>query len=196
MRFAYRLVLLCAGFNILLLVTTSEAAAQTRYPLINRFLATTGDIDRFLAPDKESITRPRTRSNGTRKASIDALLYDAIIDRIGLPYRSTGTDDRGYDCSGFVWRVYQEAGIDFRRGSARTLWEMLPEARDGDEMEFGTLVFFKDLGHVGIVRDAWSFYHVSSSKGVERAFFSGYWGDRVIGFRTVPLPKRKIRPRY
>ncbi len=198
MRNAYRLVLLCAGFNFFLLVT--EASAQTRYPLINRLLSSSISIDRLIerniSPDKESVVRPRPRPYGSRKATMDALLYDAIIERIGIPYRSTGTDDRGYDCSGFVWRVYQEAGIDLKRGSAKMLWEMLPEIEEGDESEFGTLVFFKDLGHVGIVRDAFSFYHVSSSKGVERAFFSGYWGDRVIGFRKVPLPKRKIRPRY
>lgn len=195
MRLAYRLVLLMVGFNLSLLVMASKADAQTRFGVVNRLLAATGNIERALSPDIDSVARPRTRSTRMKKAEIDALLYDAIIDRIGLPYRSSGIDDRGYDCSGFVWRVYQDAGIDFKRASARMLWESLPEPDQEEVSEFGTLVFFRELGHVGIVRDAFSFYHVSSSNGVERAFFSGYWGERVTGFRKIPLPERKVRPR-
>ncbi len=116
-------------------------------------------------------------------------MYDAIRDRLGAPYRPNGTDDRGYDCSGFVWRVFQEVGIDLARTSARTLWETLPEATEEEAALFGTLVFFKGLNHVGIVRDGYSFYHASTSQGVVRSFYSGYWGDRVIGFRRVPLTR-------
>jgi cell wall-associated NlpC family hydrolase len=127
------------------------------------------------------------------------MLYGAIQDRIGIPYRANGTDDRGYDCSGFVWRVYQEAGIDLKRNSAKSLWEKLPEASENEETQFGTLVFFEGLSHVGIVRDGFSFYHASSSQGVIRSFYSdysNYWGKRIIGYRRVPLSARKIRPRY
>ena len=60
---------------------------------------------------------------------------------------------------------------------------------ENEETEFGTLVFFEGLTHVGIVRDGYSFYHASTSQGVVRSFYSGYWGDKVIGFRRVPLPK-------
>jgi cell wall-associated NlpC family hydrolase len=141
-------------------------------------------------------SRPKIRSRDRSErrerqveAEIEALLYEAIQDRLGVPYRSNGTDDRGYDCSGLVWRVFQEAGIDLTRTSARSLWEKLPKANEEEEMQFGTLVFFKGLNHVGIVRDPYSFYHASTSQGVVRSFYSGYWGDRVIGFRRVPLPK-------
>lgn len=159
-----------------------------------------GEKMRFsLSAESERITG-RGAGFSTVKATVDARLYDAIQDRLGIPYRANGTDDRGYDCSGFVWKVYQEAGIDLKRTSARTLWERLPEADEKDETEFGTLVFFEGLGHVGIVRDGYSFYHASTSQGVTRSFYSdysNYWGKRIIGFRRVPLgQKRKIRPRY
>jgi hypothetical protein len=127
---------------------------------------------------------------------IESLLYTAVRSRIGLPYRPGGTDDRGYDCSGFVWRVFQDAGIDFERGSARKLWQTLPKATEEEESLFGTLVFFKGLNHVGIVRDADSFYHASSSQGIVRSHFDEYWGDRVIGYRRVFAPvKKKLRMR-
>lgn len=121
----------------------------------------------------------------------ESLLYEAVRSRVGLPYRSRGIDDRGYDCSGLVWRVFQDAGIDFERVPARKLWQTLPTATEKETKQFGTLVFFKGLNHVGIVRDAHSFYHASSSKGVVRSYFDEYWRGRVIGYRRVFAPVKK-----
>jgi cell wall-associated NlpC family hydrolase len=168
----------------LLMFVGQHAKAQNRKPEYGFYSVPAGDFSRsfFLGPKLHS----RGRS-ARRNEEIEALLYGAIQDRLGLPYRSSGTDDRGYDCSGFVWRVFQDVGIDLSRTSARSLWEILPEATGEEEMQFGTLVFFKGLNHVGIVRDGYSFYHASTSQGVVRSFYSGYWGDRVIGFRRVPL---------
>jgi cell wall-associated NlpC family hydrolase len=116
-----------------------------------------------------------------------SVLRSAILNKLGIRYRFFGTDDKGYDCSGFVWRVFQETGIDFQRVAARTLWSQLPEAVGDETKQFGTLVFFNDLKHVGIVRDANSFYHSSSSKGVTVSEFAGYWEQRIIGYRRAPL---------
>lgn len=116
-----------------------------------------------------------------------AMLRSAILNKLGIRYRFYGTDDNGYDCSGFVWRVFQEAGIDFERVAARSLWSQLPEAVGEETKQFGTLVFFNDLKHVGIVRDAQTFYHASSSKGVTISEFAGYWEKRITGYRRAPL---------
>jgi cell wall-associated NlpC family hydrolase len=158
---------------ILLTITGQSAKAKTKEKRSGKSQAGIKYISR---------TRPRLANPS---AITEARLYAAIQERLGLPYRTRGTDNRGYDCSGFVWRVFQEAGIDFERSSARTLWQNLPEADEDEKTNFGTLVFFKGLNHVGVVRDAYSFYHVSSTKGVVRSFYSEYWGNRVIGFRRI-----------
>src|SRR5947209_8107898 len=45
---------------------------------------------------------------------------DAAIKGVyGLPYRYGSTGPNSYDCSGFVWKVFQDAGINFTRESAR-----------------------------------------------------------------------------
>jgi hypothetical protein len=121
------------------------------------------------------------------------LLQSAIAKRLGVRYRYRGVDDRGYDCSGFVWSVFKETGAEFERGPASTLWRQLPVATDSETIQFGTLVFFNGLRHVGIVRDGESFYHASRSKGVKLSSFSGYWKRRVTGFRRAPAP---ILPQY
>src|SRR5215831_7324147 len=99
----------------------------------------------------------------TYTKEIESSLYEAISSRLGLPYLWAGTDDNGYDCLGFVWRVFREAGVDFDRTSTRNLWQKLPEASQEESTRFGTLVFFQGLDHVGIVHDADSFYHASTS---------------------------------
>ena len=125
---------------------------------------------------------------------IESILNEAISSRLGLPYRWAGTDDNGYDCSGFVWRVFREAGVDFDRTSTRNLWQRLPEASQEESTRFGTLVFFQGLDHVGIVRDADSFYHASTSGGVMLSYFDKsdkYWRSRIIGYRRIFAPIRR-----
>jgi cell wall-associated NlpC family hydrolase len=178
---------------ILLLTSVSQGAeAKPKSRSSSQFAARMKDSSVSYSPDVESVSRSRSR-HSRRKAEIEALLYSAIIDRIGAPYRFSGVDDDGYDCSGFVWRVFQDAGVKFERTSARTLWATLPKAEEGEKAKFGTLVFFKGLNHVGIVRDAYTFYHVSSSQGVVRSFFTDYWGKRITGFRRAPLPDRLVK---
>jgi hypothetical protein len=48
-----------------------------------------------------------------------ATLHNAITKRLGVRYRYRGVDDRGYDCSGFVWSVFKETGADYERGYLR-----------------------------------------------------------------------------
>lgn len=186
MRKAYQLVVCLFAVSLLLVLAGQRAEAQHRRSNYDFDSARDDGFSRSVSLGPKLHSRNRSSH---RDEEIEALLYGAIMDRLGVPYRSTGTDDRGYDCSGFVWRVFVDAGVDLSRSSARTLWETLPEASADEETQFGTLVFFKGLNHVGIVRDGYSFYHSATSQGVVRSFYSGYWGERVIGFRRVPLTR-------
>jgi cell wall-associated NlpC family hydrolase len=109
----------------------------------------------------------------------------AIKNVYGLPYRYGSTGPNSYDCSGFVWKVFQDAGINFTRESARSLWAESEPVYGDDRFKFGTLVFFNSLGHVGIVADETTFYQASSSKGITRSPFAGYWENRIVGYRRL-----------
>ena len=65
--------------------------------------------------------------------------------------------------------------------------QRLAPARKDEEVEFGTLVFFNGLRHVGIVADEHGFYHASRTNGVAYSPFNQYWLDRIDGFRRIPL---------
>jgi cell wall-associated NlpC family hydrolase len=114
-------------------------------------------------------------------------LLQSIQTKIGIPYRYGSNGPTSYDCSGLVWSVFGDAGFNFERTSARTLWQNSEPVEGDDKYKFGTLVFFNGLGHIGIVADANGFYHASSSQGVTYSTFAGYWGKRIVGFRRMNI---------
>jgi len=115
------------------------------------------------------------------------LLSSAIEVRLGSPYRWGATGPSSFDCSGFVWSIYQSAGLGFERASARTLWSRFAAPDAEEQYKFGTLVFFSNLAHVGIVADEHGFYHASRHHGVVYSPFNEYWLKRIDGFRKVPV---------
>lgn len=130
----------------------------------------------------------------------DRLLLTAIESHLGSPYHYTGTGPNSFDCSGFVWRTFQEAGFDFSRGPARSYWATFAPPTKEEQYKFGTLVFFSGLAHVGIVADEKGFYHASRHHGVIYSPFNDYWLSRIDGFRRVPLestllPAATAKPR-
>ncbi len=118
-------------------------------------------------------------------ATASIRLDNAIKSRYGKPYRYGSTGPNTYDCSGFVWSAFQEAGINFTRASARSLWAQSVPVYGDERFKFGTLVFLNGLGHMGIVADENGFYHASSSKGITYSPFKGYWESRIVGFRKL-----------
>ena len=118
----------------------------------------------------------------------EPLLLAAIDQRLGSRYRWGGTGPDRFDCSGFVWSIFQATGISFERASARHLFARFAPAPVEDQFKFGTLVFFSGLTHIGVVADARGFYHASRRQGVIYSEFNEYWLKRIDGFRRVPLP--------
>jgi peptidoglycan endopeptidase LytE len=116
------------------------------------------------------------------------LITAAIDERLGSRYSWGATGPSAFDCSGFVWSAFKAAGIDFERGSARTLWSRFAAPAPEEQYKFGTLVFFSNLAHVGIVADEHGFYHASRHHGVVYSPFNDYWLSRIDGFRQVPMP--------
>ena len=191
----------CAALSVLSLLAISVAAqTETRPRHVNADLpgesTSTSTSTRLenepyvvsLAPTAEL---PTGHSSKTALPAIDHLkqmMLAAIDVRLGTPYRMGASGPHSYDCSGFVWSVFQSAGIDFERSNARTLWERSAPATADERAKFGTLVFFNNRHHVGIVADAYGFYHASTSKGVVYSPFNDYWLERIDGFRRVKLP--------
>lgn len=187
----------CALMVCLLALATANIAAQTETRTRQTSVATaSGGITRLETdPVIISVARvPGERLSPSPYAAskvmpqLNQMLMAAIDMRMGSPYVYGSSGPYSFDCSGFVWSVFQSAGISFDRSSARSLWSRFAPATKDEEKQFGTLVFFSGLSHVGIVADERGFYHSSRTQGVIYSPFNNYWSSRIDGFRRVPLP--------
>lgn len=120
-------------------------------------------------------------------STVTSSMQKSIFSKLGIPYLYGSSGPNRYDCSGFVWAVFGDAGMNFTRQSARSLWSMSEPVTGDERFRFGTLVFMNGLGHMGIVADENGFYHASSSKGITYSKFAGYWSNRIVGFRRLKL---------
>jgi len=167
----------------------SEVSCSTEDPA---FIASTANAESKSGPEVKTAKPTIDIAPSIALPKMQPMLLAAIDERLGSPYHWGSTGPRAYDCSGFVWSIFQSIGVDFERSSARTLFGRFIAPAPEDQYKFGTLVFFNGLSHVGVVADDKGFYHASRHNGVVYATFEGYWGKHIDGFRRVPLPVGRI----
>ncbi|RHW39958.1 peptidase [Lysinibacillus yapensis] len=122
------------------------------------------------------------------EAATNKELTSTAYQYIGVPYSWGGTTTNGFDCSGFVQRVYKDLGINLSRTTKTQYKE--GSAVSKSNLETGDLVFFNTFGsgvsHVGIYVGNGDFVHASSSKGVTVSGLNEpYWANRYIGARQI-----------
>jgi cell wall-associated NlpC family hydrolase len=132
------------------------------------------------------------------------------VSRIGYPYVYAGTTDTtadglahgGFDCSGFVWRVFKLSGLPWgQRIGGRTAAQMAQEIPHRDRLRYGQLrpgdlLFFgsahftstateANVIHAGIyLGDNWVIH--SSGQGVYVLPLRGSWlGEQLVWGRRV-----------
>src|SRR5215207_7777710 len=77
------------------------------------------------APEGEAepeAVKPQFGVPTAKLSFVERSMLTAIEERLGTPYRMGTEGPYRYDCSGFVWSVFQQAGVGFERTSARSLW--------------------------------------------------------------------------
>ena len=186
--------LLFSAFAVMVTAQTSASIHTVTTNLTTTAVAPTGVTRLETDPVIVSVARPTRATLGagsTNALVFDNLLHSAIDARLGARYVWGAAGPRVFDCSGFVWSAFQELGADFTRGSARSYWARFAPATEDEKVKFGTLVFFNNLSHVGIVADEYGFYHASRRKGVIYSRFDKY-PSRIDGYRRVPLPAQLL----
>jgi cell wall-associated NlpC family hydrolase len=126
----------------------------------------------------------------TRPCAYDGYTIATAALRLqGVPYRSGGSDLRGFDCSGLVQYVLAQYGLAMPR-VVRDQYDVGTRVRL-DELEPGDLVFFttegRHVSHVGIAIGGDRFVHAPNARGTVRvdSLATGYWGERVAGARRL-----------
>lgn len=158
--------------------------------------ATTGATPRpFPGPSAP----PETVAPPTPADPVESLPQDAYaisgtaLALRGAPYKNGGDNPSGFDCSGFVWYVFDRHGVRL----PRTVTELFLTGTRVDAIDLrpGDLVFFDTVHgappnlatHVGISIGGEEFVHAPSTAGqvrVER-LGSSYWAPRFLGARRM-----------
>jgi cell wall-associated NlpC family hydrolase len=122
-----------------------------------------------------------TSTKATEVPSTTASGFMADIQRehrrwIGIPYRSGGTDRRGFDCSGFTMTFFREVlGLPLVHSSKGQLEHNCRHEVEKSDLRCGDLVFFVTSGkkatrgninHVGIYLSDGQFIHSATRGGV------------------------------
>lgn len=106
---------------------------------------------------------------------------------LGTPYKYGGTNSKGFDCSGFVFKVYKRAiNWDVPRTTATQF--KASYKINSSKAKAGDLVFFRIKGgridHVGMMVNNYQFIHASKSMGVIISDFSkNYYRERFASIR-------------
>lgn len=105
---------------------------------------------------------------------------------MGIPYVWGGASPSGFDCSGFIYYVYKQAGKNITRTNVEGYYSRSYEV---SSPAVGDLVFFsntykKGVSHMGIYIGSGQFIHASSSAGVTITSLSNsYFQPRFTAFK-------------
>lgn len=120
-----------------------------------------------------------------------AQIIDYALSLQGAPYvYGKASPEEGFDCSGFVWHVYQKHGLKLPRTTA-LMAKTLPKVLE-QERKPGDLLFFdtsnKPYSHVALYLGDDAFIHAPSSR-TGRVMVSNltksYWRERLTGVRRL-----------
>jgi len=142
----------------------------------------------LVVPD--AVTTSRSGSARTalpsRGTGFRATVVQAALRFLGRPYQWSGIGQRGFDCSGLVFRVFEATGMALPHSSFAQYRIGTPVAAAA--LAGGDLVFFRTHNrgpsHVGIYIDGSRFVHASASRGViVSSLNEPYYRARYLGAR-------------
>ncbi|MFZ3579398.1 LysM peptidoglycan-binding domain-containing protein [Virgibacillus sp. DJP39] len=103
----------------------------------------------------------------------------------GTPYQWGGTTPSGFDCSGFIYYLYNQAGKDLARTNAQGYFN---QSFYVDQPAKGDLVFFEGtyksgISHMGVYIGNNKFVHTSSSGVQVTSLDNSYWSKHFHSYK-------------
>lgn len=123
---------------------------------------------------------PPASNNGSNTASL--LAYAKSL--VGTPYVWGGTTPAGFDCSGFVYHVYNKFDSSFGRTNTASYWRSLTKTTNPQP---GDIIFFQNTytagpSHMGIYLGGGSFIQAGDSGVAISSLNNPYWKQHFLGY--------------
>ncbi|WP_061810724.1 C40 family peptidase [Rossellomorea vietnamensis] len=124
-----------------------------------------------------------TSGGVTQTSSLNVV--DIAKKYVGTPYAWGGTSPSGFDCSGFIYYVFNQAGQSIARTNTEGYYSkstFVSSPKPGD------LVFFENtykagISHMGIYVGNGEFIHASDSGVVVSKLSNTYWNPKFVGYK-------------
>lgn len=158
------------------LTSTSIRVGQTL------IIGATGEVSPISAPSPVPAAPP-TAVSGSLFEKVMAIASPMQ----GIPYVWGGSSTSGFDCSGFIYYVYKQAGLDVSRTNTTGF-----DARsyDVENPQPGDLVFFSNtyrpgISHMGIYIGNNQFLHAGGDRVQITSLSNSYWGSKFDSFKRL-----------
>ena len=151
---------------------TTPAVSSAQPPVAVPDPGTSNSTSDYVPPDADA-------SKGARVVAI-AMQY------LGVPYRWGGASpSSGFDCSGLTMYVYAQVGVSLPHYAAAQYQLGTPVSRD--QLQPGDLVFFNNLGHMGMYIGGGNMIHAPQTGDVVKisSINEPYRVEGWIGARRV-----------
>lgn len=136
--------------------------------------------DQAAVPVVEQVVQPTNTINGQT-------IVNTAMQYLGVPYRWGGESSSGFDCSGLVYAVYKENGIELNRIAQDMYYNgtnvSIKHMKPGDIAYFGSSVY--NIEHVGIYVGDNMIIHSSYGDMVRIESLSELTGLRLVAARRV-----------
>ncbi|WP_416826195.1 SH3 domain-containing protein [Ectobacillus polymachus] len=137
----------------------------------------------------QNVSNSTTSSDSTSQASsifnsMPALLsYAKSLE--GVPYEFGGKTPNGFDCSGFIYYVYNKYGYSFGRQSANSYWNSFTRTSNplpGDLVYFQGTYNTNGASHIGIYLGNGNFISAASNGVSVSSLSNPYWSKHFLGY--------------
>ncbi|MCH7320628.1 NlpC/P60 family protein [Solibacillus sp. MA9] len=143
---------------------------------------------------EKQLNSEKTASLSISKANTE--LYTKALEiaklAIDIPYKYGGNTIEGFDCSGFISYVYNNAGLKLERKSSLQYFEQ--DTQKVQQPLPGDIVFFKNtyiptISHMGIYIGGDQFIH-AGTKGITISNVNEkYWNERFVAYKRLSTVK-------